>query len=192
MRYSNPIILLKYLRYYWVAANSKGHGVHSPFVFKFIQEHLNASISLEANAVESSSTKMLMQSIEATTINTMPNKIKKLIVRLLEKFKPVNSSVIVGLTLPIECIQLKEVDFVFIGTGISPLDFHQQTDLVLEKLHPDSWMIMEGIHASSEMEVAWEMLKKHPKVRLSIDLFFIGLLFCRKEQKEQEHFIIRY
>jgi hypothetical protein len=27
---------------------------------------------------------------------------------------------------------------------------------------------------------------------LSIDLFTIGILFCRKEQKEQEHFIIRY
>ncbi|MDP9229158.1 MAG: class I SAM-dependent methyltransferase [Bacteroidota bacterium] len=33
--------LFKYLRYWLTAANGKGHGIHSPFVFQFIQEVLN-------------------------------------------------------------------------------------------------------------------------------------------------------
>jgi hypothetical protein len=42
------------------------------------------------------------------------------------------------------------------------------------------------------MEAAWKQLKQHVKIRLTIDLFSIGILFCRTAQKEKEHFIIRY
>jgi hypothetical protein len=42
------------------------------------------------------------------------------------------------------------------------------------------------------MEKAWEEIKQHPHVTLTIDLFFIGLVFVRQAQKEKEHFVIRY
>ena len=42
------------------------------------------------------------------------------------------------------------------------------------------------------MEQAWEEIKNHEAVTLTIDLFFIGLVFVRNAQKEKEHFIIRY
>ncbi|MBL7882976.1 MAG: class I SAM-dependent methyltransferase, partial [Bacteroidia bacterium] len=38
---------------------------------------------------------------------------------------------------------------------------------------------------------AWEEIKRHPKVTVTIDLFFIGLVFFRKEQAKQ-HFIIKF
>ncbi|HJS55158.1 MAG TPA: class I SAM-dependent methyltransferase, partial [Chitinophagaceae bacterium] len=38
--YSKPELLFKYLRYYFSAANGKGHGMHSPFVFEFITKIL--------------------------------------------------------------------------------------------------------------------------------------------------------
>jgi hypothetical protein len=192
MRYSNPIILLKYLRYYWVAANSKGHGVHSPFVFKFIEAQLNSSCSVEDIVDKSPSIKKLAREIDTATTHAMPKKIKDLIVRLLDKFKPANTCVIANSISISACTDQKNIDFVFFGAGLSFETIQQQTDFILERLHADSWMMMEGIYSSTEMEAAWKMLKKHPKVRLSIDLFFIGLLFCRKEQKEQEHFILRY
>lgn len=87
---------------------------------------------------------------------------------------------------------MDRIDFAFLEAGCSVDLILQNAVLVLQKMHSDSWMIVEGIHTSSEMEYAWARLKKQPEVRLTIDLFFIGLLFCRKEQKEQEHFIIRY
>jgi hypothetical protein len=40
------------------------------------------------------------------------------------------------------------------------------------------------------METAWEMIKKHPKVTVTIDTFQWGLVFFRREQ-HKEHFIIR-
>ena len=39
--YSTFQLGLKYLRYYFSASNSKGHGMHSPFVFEFITNVLN-------------------------------------------------------------------------------------------------------------------------------------------------------
>jgi hypothetical protein len=38
----------KYLRYYFTAGNGKGHGIHSPFVFDFIQLVLNGRLDEEA------------------------------------------------------------------------------------------------------------------------------------------------
>ncbi|MBS1604581.1 MAG: SAM-dependent methyltransferase, partial [Bacteroidetes bacterium] len=39
--YSRRRIAQKYLHYYFTAANGRGHGVHSPFVFDFIIHVLN-------------------------------------------------------------------------------------------------------------------------------------------------------
>ncbi len=39
--YNNFQLALKYLRYYVTASNSRGHGMHSPFVFRFINHVLN-------------------------------------------------------------------------------------------------------------------------------------------------------
>lgn len=39
--YSAPRMLFSYLRYWLTAANGKGHGMHSPFVFAFIRDVLN-------------------------------------------------------------------------------------------------------------------------------------------------------
>jgi len=39
--YSKTELAFKYIRYYLQSANSKGHGVHSPFVFDFITRVLN-------------------------------------------------------------------------------------------------------------------------------------------------------
>lgn len=50
--------------------------------------------------------------------------------------------------------------------------------------------IFDDIHWSAGMEEAWEILKKHPKVTVTIDTFQWGLVFFRKEQ-EKEHFVLR-
>lgn len=61
---------------------------------------------------------------------------------------------------------------------------------LLPMVHNDSVMIFDDIHWSKGMEEAWEEIKAHPKVKVSIDTFQWGLVFFRKEQ-EKEHFVIR-
>jgi predicted O-methyltransferase YrrM len=50
--------------------------------------------------------------------------------------------------------------------------------------------IFDDIHWSVDMEEAWEIIKNHPKVTVTIDTFQWGLVFFRKEQPK-EHFVIR-
>jgi len=54
----------------------------------------------------------------------------------------------------------------------------------------DSVFIFDDIYWSKGMTEAWELIKKHPKVTVTIDLFFWGMVFFRKEQAK-EHFTIR-
>jgi len=60
----------------------------------------------------------------------------------------------------------------------------------LTKKHNDSLLIFDDIYWSKEMTKAWEEIKLHPDVTVTIDLFFIGLVFFRKEQ-QKEHFKLR-
>ena len=64
--------------------------------------------------------------------------------------------------------------------------------LILEKINNNSVIIVDDIHWSSEMEEAWEEIKSDPAVHMSIDLFFMGLVFFKDEFKIKQHFTIRY
>ena len=61
---------------------------------------------------------------------------------------------------------------------------------LLPTVHNDSVMILDDIHWSKGMEEAWQEIKEHPQVRVTIDTFQWGLVFFRREQ-EKEHFVIR-
>ncbi len=63
-------------------------------------------------------------------------------------------------------------------------------ECLLPAAHNDTVFIFDDIHWSKDMEEAWEEIKKHPRVRVSIDTFQWGLVFFRREQ-EKEHFVIR-
>lgn len=63
-------------------------------------------------------------------------------------------------------------------------------ELLLPTITNDTVWIFDDIHWSEEMEEAWEAIKQHPKVKVTIDTFQWGLVFFRYEQ-QKEHFIIR-
>jgi predicted O-methyltransferase YrrM len=63
---------------------------------------------------------------------------------------------------------------------------------LIEKTASSSVFIFDDIHWSAEMESAWDKIKNHPSILLTIDLFFIGLVFFRNDFKVSQHFIIRF
>lgn len=52
--------------------------------------------------------------------------------------------------------------------------------------------IFDDIHWSQEMEQAWDIIKQNERATLTIDLFFIGLVFFREDFKAKQHFTIRF
>ena len=61
---------------------------------------------------------------------------------------------------------------------------------LLPTISNESIWIFDDIHWSPDMEKAWEIIKNHSKVTVTIDTFQWGIVFFRKEQPE-EHFVIR-
>ena len=53
-------------------------------------------------------------------------------------------------------------------------------------------LIFDDIHWSEEMEDAWHQIQAHSSVTLTIDLFFIGIVFINPGIKEKQHFSIRF
>ncbi|MDA0326202.1 MAG: hypothetical protein O3C47_03355 [Bacteroidetes bacterium] len=69
-------------------------------------------------------------------------------------------------------------------------DLFSDLDRILSLCSNDSVVIIEGIRQSPEDFRQWKLLKSNPLVRVSIDTFYFGILYFRKEQNK-EHFTIR-
>lgn len=63
-------------------------------------------------------------------------------------------------------------------------------EMLLPYINNETVWIFDDIHWSKDMEKAWQILKNHPKVTVTIDTFQWGIVFFRVEQKK-EHFTIR-
>ena len=63
-------------------------------------------------------------------------------------------------------------------------------ELLLPTVSNETVWIFDDIHWSEDMEEAWETIKNHEKVTVTIDTFQWGIVFFRIEQ-EREHFVIR-
>ncbi|MFD2569752.1 O-methyltransferase [Spirosoma soli] len=61
----------------------------------------------------------------------------------------------------------------------------------LPYIHNDTVFIMDDIHWSDEMEQAWAYIKAHSAVSVTVDLFWVGLVFFRKEQPKQD-FVLQF
>ena len=62
------------------------------------------------------------------------------------------------------------------------LEYFEQ---IVPHLQHDSLVIFDDIHWSKEMTRAWEILTTHPGVKVSVDLFRVGILLFRRELSPQ-------
>ncbi|TAJ14331.1 class I SAM-dependent methyltransferase [Marinilabiliaceae bacterium JC017] len=112
----------------------------------------------------------------------------------LAKFGLSNVQQVVGRfsdVLPDMVSKFETLDFVYIDghhERKATLDYFQ---LCLQKVNNDSIFVFDDIYWSQGMSEAWEIIKNHPQVTVSIDLFQLGIVFFKKECQKQ-HFIVRY
>ncbi|MCC6371310.1 MAG: class I SAM-dependent methyltransferase [Bacteroidia bacterium] len=52
---------------------------------------------------------------------------------------------------------------------------------------PNSVFVFDDIYWSEGMTNAWQEISRHPEVKMSLDLFYMGILFFRDEIKEPVH-----
>ncbi|MCY1494300.1 O-methyltransferase [compost metagenome] len=126
-----------------------------------------------------------------TTLEGCPQTVKV----AQQQFQDFNFSVTSVVTkfeayLESEKIQSATYDLIYFdGNHSKEATLHYFEALIPTITNETVW-IFDDIHWSFGMQEAWETIKKHPKVTVTIDTFQWGLVFFRKEQ-EKEHFILR-
>ncbi len=86
---------------------------------------------------------------------------------------------------------LKKIDFVFFDANHQYKATMMYFELCLEKSTENSFFVFDDINWSKGMQKAWKEITEHPQVMISIDLFFVGIVFFRKNQPKQ-HFVLRF
>ncbi|MGB1308321.1 MAG: O-methyltransferase [Oceanihabitans sp.] len=84
----------------------------------------------------------------------------------------------------------QEFDLIYIDGNHQKEATLKYFEKLLAHTHNDSLVIFDDIHWSKKMQEAWQQIKMHPKVTVTIDSFYWGFVFFRKEQ-EKQHFTIR-
>jgi predicted O-methyltransferase YrrM len=264
--YSSFQLGKKYLNYYIKAKNSKGHGVHSPFVFDFIIHVLDdtkeyeyykeieslrkkllkndSTISIEDFGAGSAVIPFKSRKVSAIAKSSLKNKkFASLLYRVVKYYQP-KSIVELGTSFGITTCYMasgnKNADIItfegskeiariakqnFAAANLKNIDlvegnFNETFFEVLSKMDKIDFAFIDGnhrreatvdyflclskkstntsififddIHWSSEMEEAWKQIQEHEAVTLTIDLFFIGIVFFNSDFKVKQHFTIRF
>ena len=117
----------------------------------------------------------------------------KLAKKVFTAYKADKVEVVVGdfsTTLDHTLAQFPHLDYAFFDGN------HQKTATIeyfkkaLPKAKNGSLFIFDDIHWSKGMEEAWEEIKGDSSVSVTIDLFWIGLVFIASDQ-EKAHFVLR-
>ena len=84
----------------------------------------------------------------------------------------------------------KLFDLVFIDGNHQKQATIAYVEYWLKNITNDGIIVLDDIYWHQDMKDAWQNIITNKRVTVSIDLFYFGLLFIRKEQTKQ-HFIIR-
>ncbi|RZK76422.1 MAG: class I SAM-dependent methyltransferase [Pedobacter sp.] len=93
--------------------------------------------------------------------------------------------------LPELIAEQSQLDFVYVDGNHRKDATLNYFNWCLPKVHEGSLLIFDDIYWSEGMKEAWAEIKANPQVTVTIDLFWIGLVFFRKGQVK-EHFKIKY
>ncbi|SFU61774.1 Predicted O-methyltransferase YrrM [Pustulibacterium marinum] len=109
----------------------------------------------------------------------------------LSKFHLKNIAIeVTEFTKYLQNLENSKFDFIYFDGNHQKEPTLKYFELLLKTTHNDTVWIFDDIHWSKEMSEAWNLIQKHPNVTVTIDTFFWGLVFFRKEQRK-ENFTIR-
>ncbi len=93
--------------------------------------------------------------------------------------------------LKIELVEISSLDLVFIDGNHQKEPTLNYFKECLKYANNDTIFIFDDIHWSDDMQKAWKKIQRNASVSTTIDLFFVGIVFIKKELSK-EHFVIRF
>jgi predicted O-methyltransferase YrrM len=87
--------------------------------------------------------------------------------------------------------ELPQLDFVYVDGNHQKEATLRYFEWCLPKVHEGTLLIFDDIYWSQGMKEAWLQIKAHPQVTVTVDLFWIGLVFFKKGQAKED-FKVRF
>lgn len=163
--------LLSYLKFLWHSKNE--HGVHSPFIFKYVTQCLYAKKKHSKDKAQN----VVLKSLGYFQCQSFTN---------VPSSKDFESEV--KKNFPTISVEPISVDLIYIS------DFTEDVLLAYiinnKKVRNDSVVILGNIYKNRKSANLWEKLKESDKIKVTVDMYHCAALFFRKEQVK-EHFKIR-
>lgn len=178
-----------------IAKNASKSAKYAQLLFRLVDHfqpstvlELGTSLGISTCYLAAANSKIKIITVEgcAETASIASQNFKKLELKNIEQVVGNFDSV-----LPSIVNKLDTIDFVLFDGNHrkkATLDYFQTC---LKKSHEHSIFIFDDINWSNEMREAWEEIKKQEQVRITIDLFFLGIVFFKKEQAKQD-FMIKF
>jgi len=94
-------------------------------------------------------------------------------------------------TLNSKLEEIKTIDLAFIDGNHQEKPTIEYFEKCLKYSNNDTIFIFDDIHWSDGMENAWNYIKSHSKTTLTVDLFFVGIVFIKSELSK-ENFTIKF
>ncbi|WP_426669072.1 O-methyltransferase [Mucilaginibacter sp. McL0603] len=92
-------------------------------------------------------------------------------------------------TLPGVIDGLDQLDFVFVDGNHQKDATLKYFEWCLPKVHENTLLIFDDIYWSEGMKEAWEIIKANPQVTVTVDLFWIGLVYFKRGQVKEDFLI---
>lgn len=144
------------------------HGIHSPFVYHFVEKILNGRWPDKE-----------LRYFPFWKQAKLTSK-QSLILDRIYSYYPIQTIHFLGETFEISTRQ----------EGGRLLIYAESRQVEL-KVNPSDIIILLNPYSSKSQYINWQILKKEPEISLSIDICEMGILFFREEFLVKQHFTLR-
>lgn len=166
---------LEYMRFWWASSNQ--HGVHSPFVYNWVTKGLyKKEDQWKHKAKQEVFLERLVAYFEPHKLSTdVSDWQTERGLQSLEALQPLLESI------PHADVVYCNHSSKMTGEEVLPL---------LDLMHNEAFLVVDLRQSTPELRRLWAVCKNAESATVTIDFYYFGLVFVRREQLK-EHFTIR-